>query len=213
MEATDLTGCYARALYLPQAPSGAERPAMVQPRFDPSGSVKFDLGRGQVTVDGSSDRVLVPVDALLTLCTSAGEAALRDFGRRLGGEAGQRARSRIGSADKAGIEAVVEHLGGDLALMGLGSLGVERWGRALVMTVDGSPLGAGGDPLLAAIVEGALQRAFGREASVVVLAREVTRVRLLVTSAAGADKARQFLAGGSSWGDVLTRLHEPGGRA
>jgi len=186
---------------------------MVQPRFDPSGSLKFDLGRGHVTLDGSSDRLLVPIDGLLELCKTAGEDATRNFGRRLGAEAGRRAASRIGQADKAGIEVVLEHLGGDLALIGLGSMGIERWGRALVLTFDGSPLGAAGDALLAAIVEGALQRAFGRDVGVVVLAREASRVRLFVASVAGAEKARAWLAAGTSWGDVLTRIHQPGGNA
>jgi hypothetical protein len=186
---------------------------MVQPRFDPSGSLKFDLGRGHVTLDGSSGRMLVPIDELLELCKTAGEDATRNFGRRLGAEAGRRAASRIGAADKAGIEVVLDHLGGDLALMGLGSMGIERWGRALVVTFDGSPLGAAGDALLAAILEGSLQRAFGRDVAVVVLARDASRVRLFVGSAAGAEKARGWLASGSSWGDVLTRMHQPGGKA
>ena len=37
------------------------------------------------------------------------------------------------------MEDVLDHLGGELALLGLGSLGLERWGRALVLTVEGAP--------------------------------------------------------------------------
>jgi hypothetical protein len=186
---------------------------MVLPRFDPARSIKFDLDRGHVSLEDKADRLLVPIDALLVLCSNAGEEAVRDFGRTLGTEAGRRAAARLGAADKAGLDAVVEHLGGDFALMGLGSLGIERWGHALVVTFDDSPLGAHGAALLAAIIEGALQRAFGRDASAVVLDRDQGRLRLLVVRAAGAERVRGWLREGTAWGEVLTRLHASGGRA
>lgn len=183
---------------------------MAHTRFDPSRAVKFDLGRGVVQLDGSDGRVLVPADTLLALCTSAGEEATRDFGRTLGSEIGRRAAGRLGSTAEAGLEDVLEHLGGDLALGGFGSLGIERWGRALVMTVNDSPLGAAGDALLAAVLEGAIQRALGRDASVVPLAREGEWARLLVVGDKAAAKVRGWLAEGVAWGDALARLHVRG---
>src|SRR5689334_2855860 len=116
---------------------------MAESRFDPAQAVKFDFGTGQVSLDGAA-RLLVPPDALLALCRGAGGEAARDFGRRLGTELGRRVSSRIG-IDRASVDVVIEHLGGDLALLGLGSLGAERWGRALVLTVKSSPLGSEGD--------------------------------------------------------------------
>lgn len=177
-------------------------------RFDPSQAVKFDMGRGRIQLDGPVSRVLVPADALVGLAKAAGEEALRDFGRQLGTEAGRRAAGRFG--DAATPEAVVEHLGGDLALSGLGSLSIERWGRALVLVVGGSPFGADGDPLLCAVFEGALQRGLGRTVEVVLLARDGDSARLLVVNPAAAAKVRAWLADGTAWGDVLAKLHERG---
>jgi len=184
---------------------------MALPRFDPSHSVKFDLGRGTVQIDGSSPRVLVPPSALLDLCQHAGEESLRDFGKKLGTEAGRRLAEHLGSATQsAGLEPFLEHLGGNLALLGLGSLLLERWGKALVFVVEGSPLGGAGAHLLGAVIEGALQRALGRDTRAVVLASDSDEVRLLVTGAGGAEKVRKWLADGVSWGDALARLQGGG---
>ena len=158
---------------------------MAELGFDPSQSVKFDFARGAVEIDGSA-HLLVPSGALLALCRGAGVEAQRDFGRGLGTELGRRVAARIRTSE-ASVESVVQHLGGDLALMGLGSLGVERWGRALVLTVSGSSLNREGDALVAAVLEGALQRAMARDVTVVPLAREDAQARFLVASAAAGE--------------------------
>lgn len=176
-------------------------------RFDPAFSVQFDLGRGQIAVRDGGDRVLVPVAALSALCQGADAHSRIDFGRSLGTEAGRRVAERLGDTTRADIESVVEHVGGELALMGFGSLELERWGRALVMAIADSPFGAAGDDMLAALLEGVFQRAFARDASVVCLMREDARVRFLVTSRSGAEKIRGWLAGGTPWGDALARIH------
>jgi hypothetical protein len=181
---------------------------MATPRFDPSHSVEFDLGRGQIAVRGSSERVLIPADALFALCEGSEPEVRRDFARRVGTEAGRRAAERLGDPARAEIDAVVEHLGGDLALMGFGSLGLERWGRALVLTVSSSPFGANGDELLAGVLEGALQRAFGRDVGAVRLVRDDVRARFLVSSRAGSEKVRTWLSSGATWSEALTRLDQ-----
>jgi hypothetical protein len=179
---------------------------MAELGFDPSQSVKFDFVRGAVEIDGGA-HLLVPTSSLLALCRGAGAEALRDFGRGLGTELGRRVAGRI-RINEASVESVVTHLGGDLALVGLGSLGVERWGQALVLTVTTSPLDREGDALVAAVLEGALQRAMARDVAVVPLSRENGQARLVVTSASAAGKVRAWLGEGVSWGDVLARLHE-----
>jgi hypothetical protein len=73
-----------------------------------------------------------------------------------------------------------------------------------------SPFGAQGDELLAAVVEGAIQRAFGRDVSVVRLSREDRDARFLVTGPDGADRMRRLLASGLAWGEALTRLQTGG---
>lgn len=174
-------------------------------RFDPSQAVKFDMGRGRIQLGGPAARVLIPSDALLPLLDSAGPEAARDFGRRLGTELGRRAAERFGEG--ASPDSVVEHLGGEAALVGLGSLAFERWGRALLLVITGSPLGASGDGILAAIYEGALQRGLRRTVSIVPLMREADSARLLVASEAAADKVRGWLAAGEDWGAALAKLH------
>lgn len=149
--------------------------------------------------------MLLPADALAALVRGADVETRRDFARRLGTEAGRRVAERLDAS--ASPESVVEHLGGEVALMGLGSLGFERWGRLLVVTVQGSPLRGEGDEILAGVVEGALQRAFGRTANVVPLQRDDALVRLLVVSSGAADRVRGWLGDGVSWGDVLSRLN------
>jgi hypothetical protein len=178
---------------------------MGTPLFDPTHSLEFNLDRGSVKLSGSLERVLLPADALLSLLRGADAETRRDFARRLGTEAGRRVAERLDASPST--EAVVEHLGGEVALMGLGSLGFERWGRALVVTVTGSPLRAEGDEVLAGLIEGALQRAFGRTAAVVALGREDTLVRLLVVSPNAAERVRSWLGSGAGFGDVLARLN------
>jgi hypothetical protein len=173
--------------------------------------VSFDLVRGRVDCGG--DHVLVPADALVDLCRSAGDEAVSDFGRRLGTAAGRRVADRLGDTSSAALEEVLEHLGGELALLGLGSLGLERWGRALVLTVDGGPFGSQLDRLLGAVLEGALQRAFGRDVHAAKLMREDRQVRFLIASAAGVGKVSEWLGAGLSYGDVLTRLQQSAGAA
>ncbi len=173
--------------------------------FNPTHSVRFELGRGHVSLDGADARLLVPTEALAALCKSAGTEGTTDFGRHLGTEMGRRVASRIDGTSS--IAAFVEHLGGELALSGLGSLGVEVWGRALVFTVTNSPLGAGGDRMLSAILEGALQRALSRDGAIVPLDRTDSKARLVAVNRASAATVEKWLTQGSSWGDALTRLN------
>ena len=178
----------------------------MSPHFDPSYALEFDFGRGQIRMANAGERVVVPCDALLALCQGASDDAVRDFGRRIGTEAGRVMNDRLGEAWQASLETVVEHLGGELALMGLGSLGLERWGQALVLSFTHSPLGAAGDLLLASVLEGAMQRSFGRDVVAIKLVRDADHVRFLVAGRDGAGKATDWLKQGVAWGDVLSRL-------
>jgi hypothetical protein len=182
---------------------------MGTPRFDPTHSLEFNLDRGTVKLSGSLERIVLPADALSALVRGADVETRRDFAHRLGTEAGRRMAERLDAG--ASLEAVVEHLGGEIALMGLGSLAFERWGAALVATVQASPLRAEGDELLAGVVAGALQRAFGRSPGVVVLQRDDSLVRLLIVSPPTAERVRGWLGSGVVWTDVIARLNAPPG--
>jgi hypothetical protein len=175
-------------------------------RFDPSQSVTFDLAHGLVHLEGAPSRLLVPADALAALAGAAGPEAAATFGRALGEAMGRRVATRLAPGEAA-VDAVVEHLGGELALGGLGSLGLERWGKALVMVVDQSPLGAAGDLVLEAALGAAVEAAAGRRVCAVLLGREGVRARFLLGGEAGVTKVRAWLAAGASWGDALVRLH------
>jgi|SRR5580692_1046539 hypothetical protein len=184
--------------------------------FDPSQAVTFDLSHGLVHLEGAPSRVLVPAEALGALADAAGLGAAAAFGRAMGEAMGRRAASRLGvgrGVDEATAEAVVEHLGGELALAGLGSLGLERWGRALVLVVDQSPLGAGGDGLLGAALEAALEAAAGREVKTLLLGRDGVRARFLVGGRAGVARVEAWLEDGVPWGEALVRHHAPRGDA
>ncbi len=211
--AVNLTLCSGRTLYC-RARERALRSVSTPmiPRFDPTRAVVFDLAQGQLRDDEGSSRLNVPVDALLRLCDAAGPDAVRDFGHTLGNEVGRRVLRRLGeAATGASTEAWVEHVGGDLALLGLGNLSVERWGKVLVLAVANSP--AGGDALVASALEGILQRALGRDASAVVLGRSNDTLRVAVLNRRAAERVRQWQNEGASWVQLLERLHEARGEA
>src|SRR5690606_40271943 len=119
--------------------------------------------------------------------------------------------SRDWSSDVCSSD-LLDQLSLEVALMGFGVLGLERWGRALVFTLEDSPFGDAGDALVAGLLEGALQRAFSREAVVVRLCREENTARFLVTGRSGADRVSEWLRSGVGWGEALARLQPRTGR-
>lgn len=194
---------------------------MAVARYRPDHDVTFDLAHGLVHLEGAPARVLVPADALAALCANAGTEAVAAFGSSIGHAMGLRVASRLASlaasdeegrasgARAASVETMVDHLGAEVAIAGLGALGMERWGHALVVVIDHCPLGARGDRLLEAVIGGAISAATGRHARAVVLVREGVRARLLLTNPTAADRVKQWLEEGVAWGDALTRLHAP----
>jgi hypothetical protein len=179
--------------------------------FDPSKAIECDVARGRIALSGSKPSVLVPAALLGDLSRSLDAPVLRDLGRQLGAAAAERLVKRLGDGTgSASEQQLAEDLGGELALMGLGSLAVERWGRALVITLQDPPLEPSADQFLAHVVEGALKHTYGRDTSVVPLSRESGRARLAVLSARAAERVREWLASGQSWGQVVERLHAPG---
>jgi hypothetical protein len=184
---------------------------MPSPPFDPSKAVTFDLSRGQIRDDGAHLRLLVPAAGLLALAASAPPEAAASFARELGASLGAAVAHRFEragtSARAASLDEIAEHLGGELAVAGLGTLGIERWGRALVLVVDDGLLQPEGDRLLAPLLAAAVTRATGTEVRSVRLTREGRRARFLMTSLASAEKIRDWIEDGVSWGEALVRLH------
>ncbi|MBI2391828.1 MAG: hypothetical protein HYV09_19715 [Deltaproteobacteria bacterium] len=158
--------------------------------------------------------MIVPAAALGVLAAAAGETATRELGRTLGRSLGARVAERLsasgGHVRDASLEAVLEGLAGELAIVGLGALSMERWGRALLVCVSDAPVeGAIGDALLAAVIEGMLAAASGRELRTLPVAREGARLRVLVANVASIERVGEWLGQGLSWGDALVRLHAP----
>ncbi|MFO0586010.1 MAG: hypothetical protein U0441_00655 [Polyangiaceae bacterium] len=191
---------------------------MAADRYRPDHDVTFDLQNGLVHMEGAPGRVLVPADALGVLCASASPEAVASFGGALGRTMGLRIAKRLadpapreapssGDVRAASVETMVDQLGAEIALAGLGSLGVERWGKALVIVIDHCPLGPRGDRLLEHVVGEAIGSAAARDVRAALLGRDGARVRLLVTSPQAADRVKGWLQEGVAWGDALTRLH------
>jgi hypothetical protein len=107
------------------------------------------------------------------------------------------------------FERVVEHLAGELALVGLGSLSAERWGRALVLVVERSPVAVDehakvGDELLEAVLAAGVHTATGMPARALCLERQDDRARFAVLNESTAETMRAGLTEGKGWGDLLT---------
>ena len=79
---------------------------MAQPPFNPTGELRFDLGQGTITLGGRASRVLVPLDALVSLCQHAEGEAVSDFGRKLGAEIGRRLVERLGDGRDATVSVI-----------------------------------------------------------------------------------------------------------
>src|SRR3954466_14942660 len=104
--------------------------------FDAADAVKFDLAQGLIQLDDETPRLLVPAAALVQLCDAAGPEATAALGRAMGESIGQRVTKRFkkhgDDARGASVESVIDQLGGELSIAGLGALSSERWGKALV---------------------------------------------------------------------------------
>jgi hypothetical protein len=178
---------------------------MAAPSFDPAHAVHFDLPRGNVRTRRDDDRVLlVPMAALDELVRTAPPAAVEAFGRSLGAAIGRRAATSLRAPQNASVETFVTHLAGEAAIAGVGVLSVERWGRAVVVVVEDSPLNGA---LIVALVASALQVASGRRASCALLSRDDRSARIFVGNEKAADRVRAWLASGVSWGEAVVKLH------
>ncbi|HRI63708.1 MAG TPA: hypothetical protein PK156_05705 [Polyangium sp.] len=182
------------------------------------GTLSFDLAEGLVRLGGEA-RVLLPVSALLGIVGSATADVQQAFCRALGESIGHVATIRMKEEDfaaplalvDASPEAALSEIAAAWALAGFGGLGMERWGRALVMTVDNSPLGREGDELLEVMLEGVLRRATERQVHVTRIERQRARVRFFVGNARAVDRVRGLLAQDKTWADALSTLQTESG--
>ena len=178
---------------------------MAAPSFDCTHAVRFDLPRGAVHAKGDPGRiVLVPATALDQLLREVPPATAQAFGAALGMAVGRRVASRLADAQTASVDAFVTQLAGEAAIVGVGAVAIERWGRALVVVVSASPLV---DSVLLAFVSSAIEAACGLRPVCALLARDDGVSRIFAGSQAGVDRLRASLASGLSWPNALARLN------
>ena len=142
-------------------------------QFNPEGYFAFDMARGQVQARGG-DRVLVlSGDAVGPLVSTAVKHGDLTTVRALGRKIGEHAQASLGgNATAASPEQVATHAGGVLALLGWGRLTLERWGKALVVTVKGAPTLDGPHLGMAALLGGMLSAMSGRDIACVPVGEE-----------------------------------------
>jgi hypothetical protein len=176
--------------------------------FDPTGAVVFDLDRGQVTLEGGGALLLMPAEVMATICGQLDAGVIRQLGVALGRQAGARVRARLAQVVAPSVELMVDQLGGELALAGFGTLGIERWGQALVVRLEGYPLGSHAQELLGGYIEGALAAAVARELTAMPLERTAESLRLLLCNKTASAKVKNWLLAGGTWADALAGLHQ-----
>jgi hypothetical protein len=176
--------------------------------FDPTHAVRFDLPRGSVRAGNEGDRVLlVPTSALDDIVLSAPPEAVEALGRALGSAIGRRAAGRMRDPQAAAVDDFVTQLAGEAAVAGVGVLSIERWGRALVVVVEDSPLVG---TLLGPLVSSAVEAASGRRVWCTLLSRDEHVARILVGGERAVGRVREWIASGLAWNEALAKLHGGG---
>ncbi|MFO0554725.1 MAG: hypothetical protein U0271_40480 [Polyangiaceae bacterium] len=187
--------------------------------------VRFDLSRGEILVSVGRSRVddephvLLPTSVIASLLLDPGLA--RDAGLRVGVSAMERVATRMLSQrdERRGadirqvvraqpLEVVVDFLGAELAMLGLGALRIERWGKALLFVLDPCPLAAEQDAFVEGLFEGALASVAERDVRALVVDRTGETARVLVGSERAIDRAAPLVAEGQYFTDVIRTLHD-----
>ena len=181
---------------------------MSEPAFDPNGAVRFDLKSGTASDGRGARLVLVPASALAAVEQQA-PGALAALASAVGEGCGERVAARLGGEEgvrAATLELVVAHLAGELAIAGLGAIQLERWGRAMVLVVDGPAVES--DAFVSSVLSGALAAATGRNVAIAALGSDGSRARYFVGAERTVDRVRAQVTEGAPWADVLRALQE-----
>jgi len=165
-------------------------------------------------------QVLLSTDVLGALIAGHGDP--RPLGRAVGTEIAERASLRSHAAPPVdpsfrslSISEVADLLGGELALVGLGNLRVERWGDALLFVLDPCSLDRRADAFLEGIIEGAVTQAGTSPRArplATVHARVVDRddgtIRVLIGNEQAARRATEMYRVGATFTDIVAALQE-----
>ncbi|CAN5571966.1 hypothetical protein BH09MYX1_BH09MYX1_29520 [soil metagenome] len=173
---------------------------------DLSHAVTFHLPTGTVLTADDAHAAVVPTSALAELVRSSPTEARSRFGQSVGEGMGKRIAKRVGGAAAlmgGDIELVTTHLAAEIALAGLGTLAIERWGRALVFHWSGVAVEL--SEVLNGILEGALASTSGRNVACILLSAN-GGMRILATNEDAAGRVRGWMDDGVPWAEALTRL-------
>ena len=176
--------------------------------FDPAAYYTFDLAVGAVR-NRHGDRVLVfSADAVGPLVATAARhgdlTSVRTFGKRMGEYAAQSLSADAGSSAP---ELVLNHASGTLSLLGWGQLSLERWGRALVLRLDGAPDLDGGRLGLAALLGGLFTSLGGQDVACVPVGEAS---RFIVVHPQVAETVWTWTKEGAGLPEVVARLMPEG---
>ena len=130
---------------------------MTEINFDAAGFIKIDLTAGQMTSVANDRLAALPSDVLAFL--APGEQ-LTDAAFSWGGQHGLHfAKSTGTSPAELEVSVLADHLGGTLAVLGLGNLSIEIHGSALLfrLTPSAKQFSEGGDALLCGFLSGFLR--------------------------------------------------------
>jgi hypothetical protein len=172
--------------------------------FDPGGYLAFDLARGAVHTRHGERVLVLSADVLGPLVSTAARhgdlTAVRALGKHIGEDA---ARSLGRDARGATPEAVITHIGGTLALLGWGTLSLERWGGALVLSLHGAPVLDAERLGLAALLGGMLTSLGGQDVACVPV---TSGARFVVVHPGVAETVWGWAKEGLELSSIISRL-------
>ena len=181
---------------------------MSQPIFDAARFVEFDLEKGTISSTGSEKLALVPIEALAAIVPSED---LARAARKWGGLHGARLRALQAEAKESlGMESLAEHLGGTLATLGMGRIGVEIRGDALAFKAEGQAggLASGAGALLEGFLAGYLSALGSREFEVIHLGASRGGEIFFAGNKAAAERVRWWIGEGIGPLAAIERLAE-----
>ena len=189
-------------------PGKVRAQSMTEQSFDISEAIEFNLPHGQVGVQQSAPQMVLPATVLNRLCRMQNRATLQEVGAQLGREVSRRLRVMTLSHEEHALDVVLEQLGWQLAASGLGVLGLERWGSALVMTLKHCPLDLAADDLVGAMFEQVFDQVWECRTSVLAVSHRDTARRWLVVDPKVGLRVIGWFNIGLSWNEVMEKLHE-----
>ncbi len=105
------------------------------------------------------------------------------------------------------LTSLVDQLGGELAVLGLGNLRAECWGDVLLFVFDPCSLPQRGDELLVGVVEGAMSLATDERLKALVVDRSAELARIAVGNFSAISAVESLAKSGELFTEVVRALH------